>query len=120
MQLASYYTGRAATSAQVDAPLCPKGSFPIGYGASGSPPSKFRLEQNQTLDVGYIRLFISTCAVDISNIAQPSPFTSAGRGGHKKKVTLLPRPLWDVITVAVVQRQKGMIKAAEEQVKRAL
>jgi hypothetical protein len=77
---------RAATTAQVDMPLCPRGLFPIGYGVSGSPPSKFHLEKNQTLNVGYIRLFISTCTVNISSIAQLSPFTGAGRGGHIRKI----------------------------------
>ena len=117
MRIASYYTERAAT-AKVDAPLCPKGSFPVGYGTGGSAPFKFHLEKNQTLDVGYIRVFISTCAVDMSSIAQPSPFTGPARG--METVPLLPSPQWDVITIAVVQRPKGTIKAAEEQVERAL
>ena len=112
------YTGRAATAAKVDAPLCPKGSFPIGYGAGGSPPYIYNLEKNQTLDVGYIKLFISTNAVDLSSIAQQSPFAGAAR--KIERVTVLPQPLWDVITVAVVQRPKGTIKAAEELVERTL
>jgi hypothetical protein len=108
----------AGDTAKVDPPLRPNHFLPIGYGAGGAVPYHYNLKTNQTIDVGYMRLFISTCAVDLSSIPQPSPFTDTLR--HVRQVPLPIRPLWDVITVAIIQRPKGAIKAAEEQVKRVL
>ena len=115
MCLASYYMPPTATStSRVDPPLRPEGSLPIGYGAGGSPPSRYRLKPNQTLDVGYIKLFISTHAVDLSSIPQPSPFS--GKARDVDHMRPLPTPTWDVITVAVIQRPKGTIRTAKEKV----
>jgi hypothetical protein len=111
--LASYYMPPTATStSKVDPPLGPNGSLPIGYGVGGSPPSRYHLKPNQILDVGYMKLFISTHAVDLSSICQPSP--CSGKDPPQASRKLYPLELedeipaiWDVITVAVIQRPKG-------------
>ena len=91
-----------------------KDSLLIGYGAGGAP-SRYTLKEDQTLDVGYIKLFISTHAVDLSSIPQLSPFHSEARN-VVSQMSRLPPPVWDVITVAVIQRPKGTIRTAMEKV----
>lgn len=109
----------STSNSKVDSPLSPKNSISIGYGASPSPPCRFSLEPNQTLDVGYVKLFISTRDIDLSGIPQPTPFPNASEQAsdnadkprddarHFVPVPKESLSMWDVITVKVIQRAKG-------------
>jgi hypothetical protein len=86
----------------VDPPLKPNGSLSIGYGSGGSPPFTYYIEEGQSVDVGFLKLFLTTEYVDFSDVPQLSPF-ERGRG-----ITQRPRnsqPLWDTILLPVVQRK---------------
>ncbi|VDC07203.1 unnamed protein product [Peniophora sp. CBMAI 1063] len=50
------------------------GDLTIGYGAGGGTPCTFTLEKTQDVDVGFIKFFISSEAVDLSRFEQASPF----------------------------------------------
>ncbi|KAI0318754.1 caspase domain-containing protein [Amylostereum chailletii] len=102
LSISSYYEslvgGRPAFS------LPPKGSLTIGYGDGGSAPYKYFLRKDQTVDVGFLRLFLSTEPLDLSAIPQKSPFPSQ-RGADEVKIP--PKPMWDAVTVSIVQHQLG-------------
>ncbi|KAH7921902.1 hypothetical protein BV22DRAFT_1038069 [Leucogyrophana mollusca] len=59
----------------VDPSVLGKRTLPIGFGDSGTTPRTllFR-EPNQTLDVGFFKIFISTEYVNLSHVAQRTPF----------------------------------------------
>ncbi|THU91191.1 hypothetical protein K435DRAFT_909329, partial [Dendrothele bispora CBS 962.96] len=88
----------------VETPLPAKGCLTIGYGSSGTPPYGFSLREKQDVDVGALKLFLSTDYVDYGAIAQKSPFEDH-RGG-KKMWKPSKRSLWDSITVIIVQKKK--------------
>ena len=79
----------------------------MGYGESGSVPHKFVLPEGQKVDVGILKLFLSRHQVNLSHIAQSSPFV-VSRGTvtatpPMSKLTNLPLP-WDTVEIPVVQR----------------
>ncbi|THU77272.1 hypothetical protein K435DRAFT_564575, partial [Dendrothele bispora CBS 962.96] len=63
-----------AKNGVIEMPLPAKGSLTIGYGSSGSPPYGFSVRERQDVDVGALKLFLSTDYVDYGTIAQKSPF----------------------------------------------
>ena len=107
----------------------------MGYGDSGLDPHTFFLPEGRDVDVGILKLFLSREYVDLSEVAQSSPFdfigaryTTASEAKLKMMPTNLPvrhsgtqvtrqaespfrvnripvRHLWDTILVPVVQRR---------------
>jgi hypothetical protein len=65
------------------------------------------MRDGQDVDIGFLKLFLTTEPVDYSNIPQTSPFhlDNRGNGTHKAK----PRLIWDTILVAVVQRRTPFV-----------
>ena len=61
----------------VEPPLRGKGYLPVGYGDSGSVPHEYYLRDGQNVDVGILKLFLSMKQVNLSHVAQPSPFQVA-------------------------------------------
>ncbi|KAA1472307.1 hypothetical protein DENSPDRAFT_173021 [Dentipellis sp. KUC8613] len=86
----------------VDPPLRAKQSLTIGFGAGGSVPYSYFLRDGQDVDVGFLKLFLSTEQVDLAHLVQRSPFEE-GRGGQPAPVRTTP--IWDTILVSVVQRR---------------
>ena len=80
----------------------------MGYGDSGSVPHTFFLREGQNVDVGILKLFLSRKQVDLSDVAQSSPFESIGARSTppaKVKGPTKSRFFWDTILVPVVQRR---------------
>ena len=96
----------------VDPPLKGERHLTVGYGDSGWVPHTFFLREGQKVDVGILKLFLSTTQVNLSHVAQSSPFkgvpTSTGSRGTEKAVLptnfKLPLP-WDTIEIPVIQRR---------------
>jgi len=110
LSISSYYQPPSAAQ-KLDVPLPRKiddvpGSLCIGYGSGGSVPFSFFMRDGQDVDVGFLKLFLTTEPVDYSNIPQTSPFhlDHRGNGTYKTK----PRLIWDTILVAVVQRRASV------------
>ncbi|THU91193.1 hypothetical protein K435DRAFT_863635 [Dendrothele bispora CBS 962.96] len=74
-------------------PFPAKDCLIIGYGSSETPPYGFSVRERQDVDVGALKLFLSTDYVDYGAIAQKSPFEDH-RGG-KKMWKPSKRSLWD-------------------------
>ncbi|CCM05961.1 uncharacterized protein FIBRA_08200 [Fibroporia radiculosa] len=85
----------------VDAPLRKQSSLTIGYGDSGSIPREYFLRDGQKLDVGFLKLFLSTEYVDWSHISQPSPFDNTRAS---KQAPVNYPMIWDTIVVPIIQR----------------
>ena len=108
INLASYYQPPTAGKFKVDAPLGPKtndtsGSLAVGYGSGGSVPFTYFARDGQDVDVGFLKLFLTTEYVDFSNIPQSSPFNPDNRGW--KQAQLKTVSTWDTIIIPVVQRR---------------
>ena len=86
-------------------PLQPNGSVTVGYG-SGEVPYVFKLDKGQDVEVGFLKLFLSTEYVDLSDIPQSSPFTDdVGRPFGRTEESRTRRSMWDTILATVVIRK---------------
>ncbi|KZV62920.1 hypothetical protein PENSPDRAFT_692080 [Peniophora sp. CONT] len=88
--------------------LPPQGNLCVGYGAGGSQPFTCFLRSDQTLDVGFLKIFITTEIIDLSGMAQVSTFTgSKARDIRRLRLVREVEPLWDTIEIPLVQRRSG-------------
>jgi hypothetical protein len=109
--IASYYQPPSAAQT-LDVPLPKKvnnvpGSLTIGYGSGGTVPFVYFMRDGQDVDVGFLKLFLTTEPVDYSNIPQTSPFDVNDRA----HATYKPKPplIWDTLLVAVVRRRVPLV-----------
>ena len=78
-------------------------ALPLNFGDAGRMPLTFELPAGQDIDVGFLRLFISTRYADLSGIEQKA----AVEPGIPKALSATQTfrfvpPAWDAITLAVV------------------
>ncbi|KIM25362.1 hypothetical protein M408DRAFT_26347 [Serendipita vermifera MAFF 305830] len=99
--ITSYYQPPIAAG-KVDPPLLRHQSLTVGYGAGGGRPFKYSLPNGQDLDVGFVKIFISSEQVDLSAIPQASPFRRK-RGVDESEDK--PLGLWSTVLLTVVQRR---------------
>jgi hypothetical protein len=86
-----------------------RNSLTIGYGPGGWAPARFelpKLPKNRIadVDIGYLKLFISTKYVDHSHMMQATPF------GHFRGLVMVaerPPEMWDTVKFAVVLRKQA-------------
>lgn len=83
----------------------------IGFGSGGASPHQFFLRPGQNVDVGHLKLFLTTKYVDLSFVVQESPFSSSRSEAQerhmnkpKARAKKIQGPLWDELTVTIVQR----------------
>ena len=75
----------------------------IGFGNPGAAPYRYFLRNDQSVDVGFLKLYISSHYVDFSGIPQCSPFTGAKDRAGIQDPKRTP-PLWDTLTIPIVQK----------------
>lgn len=97
------YYKAAAWGRSAEPSLPAKGAITLGYGSGGGRPYRFYLRPEQTEDIGFIKFFISTEQVDLSNVKQSSPFDEKAVSRPLEEVKEPPRPIWDTVTVTVIQ-----------------
>ncbi|KIM41992.1 hypothetical protein M413DRAFT_142447 [Hebeloma cylindrosporum] len=97
-----YETPTTANTYTLDVPL-PKngGVLTIGYGSGGAPAQTFYLRPGQVFDIGFLKIFLSTKPVDLSSIAQSSPFEKARSSGELSKTE---EEAWGTMLIPVLQR----------------
>ena len=88
---------------KVDPPLPAGGNLTIGYGPGEPRAFKFDLKKEE-VDVGFLKLFLTTDYIDFSNVSQPSPF-AATRDVVDYDDSKKLDPVWDSILIPVVQRR---------------
>lgn len=86
----------------IDPTLQPRGSFAIGYGQGGGNPCQYRLD-GQDVEVGFLKLFITTHPINLQNVPQPSPFNPQARKAIRPPIPVEPE--WTTETVVFIQRQ---------------
>jgi hypothetical protein len=86
----------------VDAPLRPRGNLTIGYGAGGATPFRYYLRDEKEMEVGFLKLFVSTEPIDLSKVPQFSPFDKRNR--KIKQYEGKPNGLWHTSLITVAQR----------------
>ncbi|KIM20623.1 hypothetical protein M408DRAFT_33545, partial [Serendipita vermifera MAFF 305830] len=101
LSIMSYFQPPTAKG-RVDPPLLPYQSLTLGYGAGGGLPFTYSLRDGQDIDVGFIKVFLSTEQVDLSVVPQKSPFSKDYPRGVD--ISEKPRGLWETILITVVQR----------------
>jgi len=129
LSILTYYESSAApVGKQADAPLPAArktgepGVLTIGYGASGVGPFQYALADNLDADLSFLKVFLSTKYMDLSFVAQDSPFESpeaepteespeSANEAHSRgvafssaKVRESPH-LWDTVVIPIVQTQ---------------
>ncbi|KAG6914260.1 hypothetical protein DXG01_001403 [Tephrocybe rancida] len=104
LSIVKYYLPPTATNNKVDFCLPASGCLTIGYGEGGWPPRKYTLCQNQTTDVSFLKLYVSTKYIDYSSIEQKTLFE---RSRNDERVdTRRKRDLWDACTFPIIQRKE--------------
>ncbi|KAF8584894.1 hypothetical protein K439DRAFT_1633170 [Ramaria rubella] len=105
----SYYV--ASTGKQrVDPPLRAGSEHTVGFGAGGEVPFAFTLREGEDLDIGFLKLFLTTLPMDFDSLCQPSPFdNSRGRVPRtdvirKLKDSQRETEDWSTVITAIVQR----------------
>ena len=114
-----YYDSATARESIRGAPLQPKSELTIGYGDGGWSPWRYKLraarsiipdgiEQDpQDIDVGFMKLFLSTKSVTLSYLAQDTPFAVAFEPSGRADDSLPYEAvgLWGTRLITVVQRK---------------
>jgi len=87
------------------------GKLTIGYGDGGGIPMGFYVRDGQTLDIGFLKIFVSTESVDLEGTqwSDVPAFQSTERAMRPYgAIEPQPQPLpdsWDTVEIAVVQRR---------------
>lgn len=104
---ASYYQISVAKM-ETECPLLPQSSLPVGYGSGGARPFTYFLRKNQDIDVGFLKIFITSFPVNLDYIRQENPFSD-----HRSmEQRALPLELqWDTILIPIVQVRSAEARA---------
>ncbi|KJA22390.1 hypothetical protein HYPSUDRAFT_41018 [Hypholoma sublateritium FD-334 SS-4] len=87
----------------IEAPLKKNGgTLSIGYGNNGTLPFAYFLRPNQPVDVGFLKLFLSTSPIDLSALPQPTPFNVTRSGVNFSRPA---RDTWGTILIPIVQHR---------------
>lgn len=95
----------------------------LGYCTNDTSPSIYYLLQDQDLDIGYLKLFLSTKYIDLSHVEQKSPFQGADEAERTRSTTdgdmrhlkergekgRMKSSGWDEITYVIVQRESASV-----------
>ena len=102
--LALLYQSPFPGQSKMDSPLHPNRSMKLGYGSGDEAPFVYTINKSQDLEVGFLKLFLSTEYVDLLHIPQLSPFTSICPiyNAELLPLALTSTLMWNTITVTVV------------------
>ena len=91
-----------------EAPLRRNSKLDIGFGSGRDTPRKFVLNGSDDVEMGYLKLFLSTSPASLDFMVQDSPFESKrtkwGLRGFVESPNQ-PNELWGTKTVRMIQRR---------------
>jgi len=104
----------STSQSTAEAPLKPQQTLTIGYGSSGFPTFECFLREGQKLDVGTLKFYFSTEAVDLSYVRQQSFGELVRAGGLVDDIPRayyggsgqVRRAVWGTVEVRVIQKDK--------------
>jgi hypothetical protein len=87
----------------LDPSIPPRGELTIGYGPGGAPRHRFDItDDDLDVEVTYMKVFITLQPIDLSYIAQKSPFFE---NRIVMKMEDPPEGMWDTLTLAIVAKR---------------
>ncbi|KAF9474968.1 hypothetical protein BDN70DRAFT_936259 [Pholiota conissans] len=92
----------AVNDKSLEVPLVSGGSLAIGYGSAGYPAVSFEIAKELDVDVGFLKIYLSTQPVNMAYVPQKSPFVQP-RGIKEHQPTKRPVPSWTDIVIPVIQ-----------------
>jgi hypothetical protein len=102
----TYYQPQLAKDNKVDPCLRPNQPLEIGYGNGGVSAFQYTLDETkgQAVDVGFVKVLITTDYVDLPNMEQETPFRDSVRKVALGIMPPRPEPKieWDIL-FSVVQ-----------------
>lgn len=98
-----YAPGYAKSGPGLDVSIPAKGSMTFGYGSDLVEHIGFELTQfGRTVDVAFLKVFLSSEPVHLGHIPQRSPFDGVkGAVARPRK----KRPVWDSVLIPIVQKK---------------
>ena len=87
---------------KLESPLKRKGELCVGYGPEGWRTLTYNIRKGQDLDVGFLKIYLSTQPVDLSGIQQQSAFLANRSAGEWHPE---PQSLWDTVLIPIIQRR---------------
>ncbi|KAK7471992.1 hypothetical protein VKT23_000100 [Stygiomarasmius scandens] len=110
LSIVPYHLPPVARDGKAEFSIHAKNSLTLGFGDGGGNPKSCALEKGQ-VEVGFLKLYLSTQYVNFSSIPQSSPL--------QKKRAIYDNPLpppsfWDILMIPVIQRgPKSSSKTSE-------
>ncbi|KAF9479227.1 hypothetical protein BDN70DRAFT_878993 [Pholiota conissans] len=88
-----------------DVPLRPRGgSLDIGFGSAGYHPLCFKVANGLDIDIGFLKIYLSTHSVSLGYIPQSSPFSSETTRARKDYESK-GKQAWTNIVVPIILRR---------------
>ncbi|KAF8887263.1 caspase domain-containing protein [Gymnopilus junonius] len=103
LSIAIYNEAGPMASYNVDPNLKAATALTFGYGSGGAPALTYHVPEHQEMDFGFLKLFVSNKAIDLSHVVQSSPFNSE----LDRALIMTQRKsydFWASITVPIIQR----------------
>jgi hypothetical protein len=86
---------------KLEPPLKRQGELTVGYGSGGWSPFIYQVREGRDLDIGFLKIYLTTKPVDLSGIKQ---------SGLRARFTQFwePEPLdfWGTTLIPIIQRRK--------------
>ncbi|KAF8519186.1 caspase domain-containing protein [Gautieria morchelliformis] len=117
-----YYLSQKGIN-RVDPPLRAGYTHTVGYGAGGEVPFAFHLPNGQAIDVGFLKLFLTTSPMDFDSMTQSSPFDTARAALPRadtiqklKQAAAESAEQWGTVVTAIIQRSDPRSPEAHPQI----
>lgn len=105
--ISSYYTTHCPSGPHtLESPLKGGGVLPLGYGSGGAETFTYTINQGHDIEVGFLKIYLSTKPFDLSGIAQGSALTQIR--GPERWQRPPPSETWDTILIPVIQRRRPL------------
>ncbi|KAG6809065.1 hypothetical protein H0H92_001741 [Tricholoma furcatifolium] len=102
LAITAYHIPGYAAKGNVDLSIPGKGSLPIGFGDSGCRPRTYNVEPPSRIDIGFVKLYVFTKYIDLSDISQKSPIPISRKDKPFKKER---KEYWGTLTIPIIQRR---------------
>ncbi|KAK0469284.1 caspase domain-containing protein [Desarmillaria tabescens] len=102
--------GNSKQNTAIDTCLQGNSTLTLGFGSGGMQKVEFSVPDGQDVDVCFFKIFVTTKAVDLASISQPSPFNEMiGRGAKRVPPSITDD--WASTTIPVVLRRTQTSKS---------
>ncbi|KIJ46649.1 hypothetical protein M422DRAFT_778362 [Sphaerobolus stellatus SS14] len=81
LSISSFFTPNLAGKFEADATLKAHDCITVGDGSGGGPPIKFTFSEGNNLELGYLKVFLTSENVDLSNLQQDSILEDTRKAG---------------------------------------